>query len=53
MVPGIANLYLAGDWIGSGFLSDPSMVSARQVAQLILQDGALSKAKDEATRFRQ
>ena len=53
MVPGIANLYLAGDWIGSGFLSDPSMGSARQVAQLILQDGALSKAKDEATRLRQ
>jgi phytoene dehydrogenase-like protein len=37
-VPGIANLYLAGDWIGEGFLSDPSMGSARQVAQLILQD---------------
>jgi len=36
-VPGIANLYLAGDWIGAGFLSDPSMGSARQVAQLILQ----------------
>jgi phytoene dehydrogenase-like protein len=35
-VPGIANLYLAGDWIGSGFLSDPSMGSARQVAQHIL-----------------
>lgn len=37
-VPGIANLYLAGDWIGSGFLSDPSMGSARHVAQLILRD---------------
>jgi phytoene dehydrogenase-like protein len=37
LVPGIANLYLAGDWIGAGFLSDPSMGSARQVAQLILQ----------------
>lgn len=36
VVPGISNLYLAGDWIGSGFLSDPSMGSARQVAQLIL-----------------
>ncbi|GHO97413.1 dehydrogenase [Reticulibacter mediterranei] len=35
-VPGIANLYVAGDWIGSGFLSDPSMGSARQVAQQIL-----------------
>jgi phytoene dehydrogenase-like protein len=37
-VPGIANLYLAGDWIGSeGFLVDASMASARQVAQLLLQ----------------
>lgn len=35
-VPGISNLYLASDWIGSGFLSDPSMGSARQVAQWIL-----------------
>lgn len=40
-VPGIANLYLVGDWIGDGFLSDPSMGSARQVAQLILQDSSL------------
>ncbi len=36
-VPGIAHLYLAGDWIGAGFLSDPSMSSARQVAQLIIE----------------
>ncbi|MFL5663967.1 MAG: phytoene desaturase family protein [Ktedonobacteraceae bacterium] len=41
-VPGIANLYLAGDWIGEGFLSDPSMGSARQVAQLILQESSLT-----------
>jgi phytoene dehydrogenase-like protein len=41
-VPGIANLYLAGDWIGEGFLSDASMGSARQVAHLILQDGSLT-----------
>ena len=41
-VPGIANLYLAGDWIGEGFLSDPSMESARQVAQLILQERSLT-----------
>jgi phytoene dehydrogenase-like protein len=43
-VPGIANLYLAGDWIGEGFLSDPSMGSARQVAQLILQQRSLATA---------
>jgi hypothetical protein len=36
VVPGISALYLAGDWIGKGFLSDPSMDSARQVAQLVL-----------------
>lgn len=36
VVPGIANLHLAGDWIGKGFLSDASMGSARQVAQFIL-----------------
>lgn len=36
-VPGIANLYLAGDWIGSGFLSDASFGSARLVAQQIVQ----------------
>lgn len=42
MVPGIANLYLTGDWIGEGFLSDPSMESARQVAQLILQNGSFT-----------
>ena len=36
-VPGIANLYLAGDWIGpEGFLADASTASARQVAQLVL-----------------
>jgi phytoene dehydrogenase-like protein len=40
-VPGIANLYLAGDWIGpEGFLVDASMASARQVAQLLLQGGS-------------
>ena len=42
-VPGITNLYLVGDWIGEGFLSDPCMGSARQVAQLILQGNSLTK----------
>lgn len=36
-VPGIEKLYLAGDWIGSGFLADPSFGSARQVACTILR----------------
>ena len=36
-VPDIANLYLAGDWIGpEGFLPDASTASARQVARLVL-----------------
>ncbi len=47
-VPGIANLYLAGDWIGEGFLSDPSMASARQVARMILQSRSLSTATKNA-----
>ena len=36
-VPGLVNLYLAGDWVGpEGFLADASTASARQVAQLVL-----------------
>ncbi|HZS75038.1 MAG TPA: NAD(P)/FAD-dependent oxidoreductase [Ktedonobacteraceae bacterium] len=34
-VPGLSNLYVIGDWVGEGFLSDPSFGSARQVAQLL------------------
>lgn len=45
-VPGLANLYLAGDWVGSeGFLADASMASARQVAQRLLEAGTLSSVK--------
>jgi phytoene dehydrogenase-like protein len=37
-VPGLANLYLAGDWIGAeGFLADAGLASARQVALRLLQ----------------
>jgi phytoene dehydrogenase-like protein len=37
-VPDIANLYLAGDWVGpEGFLVDASMASARRAAQLVSQ----------------
>src|SRR5918998_1341927 len=43
-VPGIANLYLAGDWVGSeGFLVDASMASARMAAGLLIEDGRLSQ----------
>jgi phytoene dehydrogenase-like protein len=33
----LRNLYLAGDWVGSGFLSDASFGSAREAARLILK----------------
>jgi phytoene dehydrogenase-like protein len=43
-VPGIANLYLAGDWVGSeGFLVDASIASARRAARLLMEDGRLSQ----------
>jgi phytoene dehydrogenase-like protein len=45
-VPGIAHLYLAGDWIGAGFLADASMRSARQAAQLILQNGSFTTTSE-------
>jgi phytoene dehydrogenase-like protein len=49
-VPDIANLYLAGDWIGpEGFLADASTASARQVAHLLLEDGWLSREKVAAS----
>jgi phytoene dehydrogenase-like protein len=36
-VPGLAGLYLAGDWVGAeGFLVDASFASARQAARLAL-----------------
>src|SRR5579884_2488505 len=47
-VPGLANLYLAGDWIGEGFLADASMGSAREVAQLLLRKQTTLSAKKEA-----
>jgi phytoene dehydrogenase-like protein len=49
-VAGLANLYLAGDWIGSGFLADASMGSARQVAQLLLQQDSPLRMEKVATR---
>jgi phytoene dehydrogenase-like protein len=42
-VPGLSNLYLVGDWIGEGFLSDPCFSSARQVARMVLEQGVLQK----------
>jgi phytoene dehydrogenase-like protein len=48
LVPGITRLYLAGDWIGAGFLADPSFGSARQVAQMLLQDKTFRAEKSDA-----
>jgi phytoene dehydrogenase-like protein len=45
-LPGITNLYLAGDWIGEGFLSDPSMGSARRAAQRVLK-GELARPLEQ------
>lgn len=37
-VPGVRNLYVAGDWVGTeGWLSDASMASAKRAAELILE----------------
>jgi phytoene dehydrogenase-like protein len=44
-VPGLDNLYLAGDWVGpEGFLVDASFASARQVAKLLVEKGSAKKA---------
>lgn len=43
-VPGLSNLYLAGDWVGpEGFLADASTASAREAARRVLEDGSLSR----------
>jgi phytoene dehydrogenase-like protein len=49
-VPGLDNLYLAGDWVGpEGFLVDASMASAQRAAQLMLEDGWFSREKVAAS----
>jgi len=43
-VPGIEDLYLAGDWVGpEGFLVDASLASARRAAWLALEDRAAER----------
>jgi phytoene dehydrogenase-like protein len=44
---GMPNVYLTGDWIGEGFLSDASMGSARQVVQLLQKDLASARSMDQ------
>lgn len=49
-VPGVANCYLVGDWVGDeGFLIDASVASARQAAQQILTTGAASAQYSKRT----
>jgi phytoene dehydrogenase-like protein len=49
-VPGLDNLYLAGDWVGSkGFLVDASLASAQRAAELVLEDGWPSRRKVAAS----
>lgn len=49
-VPGISNLYLAGDWIGkAGYLADASLASAREAAHLLIQRGLPVRRPQQAT----
>jgi phytoene dehydrogenase-like protein len=44
-VPGVAGLYVAGDWVGSdGQLADASVGSAAEAARLLLADGVRAAA---------
>jgi phytoene dehydrogenase-like protein len=48
-LPGIENLYVAGDWVGpEGWLSDASLASAKRAAELILQKPPAMIARDSA-----
>ena len=52
-VPGIANLYLAGDWVGpEGFLVDASIASAHRAAQMVSQYVTSSQGKAVAGSVR-
>src|SRR3712207_7041383 len=51
--PDIANLYLAGDWVGpEGFLVDASTASARRAARLLMDDGPLSQRRTRSEERR-
>ncbi len=50
-VPGLANLYVAGDWVGPvGILADGTLSSARQAANLILSQLAAKPELELASR---
>lgn len=48
-IPGVNNLYLAGDWIGNaGYLADASLASAREAAHLLIQHGLSAQRSQPA-----
>ncbi len=48
-MPGIENLYVAGDWVGpEGWLSDAALSSAKRAAGLILRKPPVAFARDSA-----
>lgn len=49
-MPGVNNLYFAGDWIGNaGYLADASLASARQAAHLLIHQGLPAQSPQLAT----
>ncbi|MBD0369983.1 MAG: NAD(P)/FAD-dependent oxidoreductase [Pyrinomonadaceae bacterium] len=51
MVPGLDNLYVAGDWVGAeGMLLDASLASAHHAAQLILERRSEAARTDAASQ---
>ena len=52
-VPGLEDLYLAGDWVGpEGFLVDASVASARRAAQSVLEDDPSARREVAASSVR-
>lgn len=48
-VPGVENLYLAGDWVGpAGYLTDAAMASARAAALLIARGASAARPAERA-----
>jgi phytoene dehydrogenase-like protein len=52
-VPGLEDLYVAGDWVGpEGFLVDASVASARSVVRMLLDDNRLARREKAAGSVR-
>jgi phytoene dehydrogenase-like protein len=50
-VPDMAGLYVAGDWVGPGFLADASFGSARHAAQLVLERARSERTQPDQARL--